>query len=370
MAGASKYEIEYGRQGFTLGTGIVREVATNSITLNLDANAVYDFYVVAYCGECYGDYGTARYRTQCADPVNTPYYEDFDYYGDDPYHIANSTSKPTEIYNDLTGYFGWSSVTLPQCWRFTPEGSAIGNWDATNNTTKNNSVPKYWLTRTSGYSVSGNAFAVATGSGQQGTVTEAVAKIAYVVLPMMDKPLAYLNMSFNYRFNASGYGNAEIGYCTTPEDPESTYVPLYLIDRTRTSITTAPLDINLYDYGYDQGICDTTHNKYLVIKDWYTGSYGWNSNVTFYMDNLSVVEEQCRRPLICSAPEFIGDSVRYTWIDVPGCESYTIEYGLIGFERGHGTIVNVPASRHSLTIGGLLANKQYDIYLLGTRRFS
>ena len=358
LAGASKYEIEYGRQGFTQGTGTVREVTTNSITLNLDANAVYDFYIVAYCGECYGDYGTARYRTLCADPVNTPYYEDFDYYGDDPYHIANSTDKPTRMYNDLTGYFEWSTATLPQCWRFTPEGSATGDWVDANATTKNNSVPKYWLTRTSGYSVTGNAFAVATGSGQQTTVTEAVAKHAYVVLPMLDKPLAYLSMSFNYRYYSADVGNTQIGYCTTPEDPASTFVSLNHLARGRTSITTAPVSLNFYDLG----LCDTTHNKYIVIHDWYTGSNGWNSGVTFYMDNLSVVEEQCHRPLICADPEFIGDSVKYTWIEVEGCQGYTIEYGLIGFERGHGTFVNVPAGRNSITLGGLLANKQYDIY--------
>lgn len=68
------WEVEYGPQGFVLGSGTVVETGGNSFAIYeleqqgmLQPNTWYDFYVRSVCeGDVYGDWDSVHYRTFCA----------------------------------------------------------------------------------------------------------------------------------------------------------------------------------------------------------------------------------------------------------------------------------------------------------------
>ncbi|MBQ0015968.1 MAG: fibronectin type III domain-containing protein, partial [Bacteroidales bacterium] len=295
------------------------------------------------------------YRTSCNDPVQVPYYEDFESYPYDPSRIAAGTAVRRDYpYNDAYGYIPSTQSLLPECWRFFPEPSTIGNWDGANATTKHQSVPKYWLTQ-GDIHYSGNTLALATGgTNNAGTwsATQANARPIYAVLPLMDEPLCRLNIAFKYRYYGSGVGQTQVGYCTTPENPAATFVSMQGLTNTATGYT----DLN-FNYGA-KGLCDTTQDYYIVIKHWYTGDNGWNSNTTVYIDNLSITRDACLRPLICQAPQVIGDSVTISWMGNEDAVGYSVKVSRGIYESYY---YRVGADVRSITIGGLSSQQDYDV---------
>lgn len=69
------WEVEYGPQGFELGSGTVVETDVNYFSIAeieslglLQPNTVYEFYVRAVCeGDLYGEWDSESYRTYCAE---------------------------------------------------------------------------------------------------------------------------------------------------------------------------------------------------------------------------------------------------------------------------------------------------------------
>ena len=93
---AQSYEMEYGLQGFTLGTGSYELVqGTSQSIMGLDPATTYDFYVRAVCSQ--GDYApwkkfTFTTMTSCPAPSNL-----------NSYHISGSCNSGT-----ATRGFSWS----------------------------------------------------------------------------------------------------------------------------------------------------------------------------------------------------------------------------------------------------------------------
>ena len=83
-AAAYEYQIEYGRQGFTPGTGILLTAYdTTTFIENLDMGVGYDFYIRAICGSDTSTWNSATLFTNC-DTITLaelPYFEDFESYG-------------------------------------------------------------------------------------------------------------------------------------------------------------------------------------------------------------------------------------------------------------------------------------------------
>lgn len=74
-----------------------------------------------------------------------------------------------------------------------------------------------------------------------------------------------------------------------------------------------------------------------------------------------VMVPQCISPINLSETNLSFDTVTLNWDDLNDVDSFTVEYGLSGFEQGSGT--SVETSVNTLTITGLTANTGYDYYV-------
>jgi len=132
-----KYELEYGIEGFTQGSGTLLDVQSNGVISITDfqPNTTYDFYYRANCsGNDYGDYKFAQYTTlsSCPEPTNVSvsyqsgscsngsasYYFNWDYYsgadivnysvsirstGQEPYSSFTTTNTHISLTNFYCG---------------------------------------------------------------------------------------------------------------------------------------------------------------------------------------------------------------------------------------------------------------------------
>jgi len=70
---------------------------------------------------------------------------------------------------------------------------------------------------------------------------------------------------------------------------------------------------------------------------------------------------QCIAPINLNATDLTSNSSTVQWDDLNDAVSYTVEYGISGFEQGSGT--SVMTTESSLILNGLSANTTYDFYV-------
>ncbi|MDT0559082.1 fibronectin type III domain-containing protein [Ichthyenterobacterium sp. W332] len=78
-------------------------------------------------------------------------------------------------------------------------------------------------------------------------------------------------------------------------------------------------------------------------------------------DDDDAMVPQCVNPINLEESNITFDSVALSWDDLNNTNSFTVEYGLSGFEQGSGTTIN--STENSLLLTGLTANTTYDYYV-------
>ena len=108
-----------------------------------------------------------------------------------------------------------------------------------------------------------------------------------------------------------------------------------------------------------------TDNYYLVFC--FVRPY--QSDLTSYptaIDSICITPVQCYKPMALSRRMLQGGCVQLSWKDynIPRNTMWIVEYGPIGFSRGHGNTLN--SYTDSITICGLVNDHIYDFYVSGT----
>lgn len=298
--GETQWQVQYGANGFTLGTGTtVSPVTTNPYTLTgLAANTTYQYYVR---GECPGPEfsswsGPFTFKTLCNDV--TTFTENFD---------------------------TWPSGTnsLPDCW------SRAGSSTSTYITTGANTP----------MSPSNRLYMFAT-SGADG----------YAIMP----PVSNLQAGTN-RLRFKAYATASprdliVGYMTNSADVSS-FVALQTFTIAGTVIANTQ-EYVVYPTGVPAGV------NTLALKN--VGFTGASS--TFYIDDVAwELIPACANPTGVSSSAVTSTSASIAWTGNPTDVSWEIEYGAPGFTLGTGTIV--PAATNPFTITSLASSTTYQYYV-------
>lgn len=320
--GIDGWTVEYGRSGFTFGTGTVVSVEDTGhgvgriLITGLAAGASYDVYVWSTCP--YGEAGVAfaTFSTACSTIDSLPYVENFDSYG-----------------------VGTAEYTPPVC--------GIPCWHRLDNATQYH------------YGIVGNPTQWPTGA-RSGSgflyyyfppTTSNYADWLISVLPPVNTvlhPIETLQLSFWVKMdNVYSTGNIEVGVMTDPL-ADSTFVP---VDTVSTSgIIYEHKEINLSGYGGS--------GAYIALR------FRRNPSAIshYFVDDVKV--EQIP---VCTPVEYITlldadtNALTITWSETGTSSSWRVEYGLHGFTPDSGTFEMVRTL--PFTIRGLAPTTEYDIYV-------
>lgn len=298
--GESQWQVQYGLNGFTLGTGtIVSPVTTNPYTLTgLTANTTYQYYV----------------RGECSGPEFSSWSGPFTFKT-----LCNGVTTFTENFDT------WPSGTnsLPDCW--SRAGSSTSTYITTGSTapmTPSNRLYMFANTGTDGYAI----------------------------MP----PVSNLQAGTNrLRFKAwatSSPRNLIVGYMTNPADVSS-FVALQTFTIAGNVVANTQ-EYVVYPTGVPAGV--TT----LALKN--TGFTG--SSSTFYVDDVAwELIPACANPTGVSASAITSTSASIAWTGNPTDVSWEIEYGAPGFTLGTGTIV--PAATNPFTLTALASSTTFQYYI-------
>ena len=311
------YEIEYGPEGFTLGTGTTVTSLTPSVTITgLSASSGYDVYVRALCSDVDNSPWSfaTNFRTICG-IYHVPFVEDFESYG--------------------TG----SSNGIDPCWV-----------KGTNSTT---AYPYPYST--------------AAINGQRGlyfyayhpSSSTSTAYFSYVALPEFNVGVDSLELSFLMkRYSSTGtYYTSRllVGVMSDPSDI-STFVGVDTIDmQSDPAGSIREVVVSLAGY--------TGTGRHLALYNevpplYGTGSYSYSY---VYVDDINVnIVSPCGRPYDLQA-NVTNNSITLDWVDTVGATQWQIEYGPEGFALGSGTTVT--ATQKPFTITGLAPSTLYDVYV-------
>jgi Secretion system C-terminal sorting domain/GEVED domain/Ig-like domain CHU_C associated/Fibronectin type III domain len=298
--GETQWQVQYGANGFTLGTGTtVSSVTTNPYTLTgLTANTTYQYYVR---GECSGPEfsswsGPFTFKTLCNDV--TTFTENFD---------------------------TWPSGTnsLPDCW--SRAGSSTSTYITTGATAPMSPSNRLYMFATSG----------ADG---------------YAIMPPVSNLQAGTNRLRFKAYATTSPRDLIVGYMTNSADVSS-FVPLQTFTIAGTAIANTQEYVVL-PTGVPAGV------NTLALKN--VGFTGASS--TFYIDDVTwELIPACANPTGLSSSAITSTSASIAWTGNPTDVSWEIEYGAPGFTLGTGTIV--PAATNPFTITSLASSTTYQYYV-------
>ena len=298
---ATSWVVEYGVEGFTLGTGDVVTVTDTFVTLTslLDATH-YDVYVKAVCGGgSYSNPWMTTFLTSCL-PMSLPYSQNFDSYG------TGSTAEFVDCWNRFNNYS--TSTNYP----YVSSSYAVSG---------NNSL--YFYNTSSTYSVA--------------------------VLPMIDptvNPINTLQISFSMRTSATT-SKMVIGAMTNPMD-FSTFTPIDTVENTAASVfegMVVPLSSYTGNAGYVALRLLNTGTSYLAYVD------------DIYLETLP----SCPRPTQLTATASTINSVTLSWTNGGDETEWEIVYGTTGFDPE--TATPVAANTNPFTVQNLNGSTAYEFYV-------
>ena len=312
---ATEYLVEYGPQGFPQGYGTVMSVTDDSVRMySLAMMTTYDVYVSAICAS--GDTSEARmarFTTSCGEIAALPYLQNFE--------------------NCPTG--GSTSSTWVDCWyRLNNGTSSYGYPYVSSSTTYNHTTGGtkglYWY-----------------GSTTTGTYGD----YQCIILPPMDTTVFNVNsLELSFWARSSGTSYNVVFYTGVMTDPTNinSFQPVDTINvggnTTWTEYTTTFENF-------------TGHGAYLAIKAVRPSSY-WYA----YVDDIKVdVVPDCPAVSNMAVSHITPNSFEVSWDEEGSGNSWTVEYGPVGFIRGTG--LQLTASADSILITGLIPNTTYDVYV-------
>lgn len=303
--GGAGSNIEYGPQGFTLGTGTQLSVSgTSTVITGLSANTAYDVYVRDSCGV--SDFsswsGPASALTQCS-PYTAPYSQNFD---------------------------GTTDPNIDACWSVLNASNNTSAWVETENSSfdPQRSSP--------------NAIEFYNSSASSG------------LLLLVSPQFTDLDNTKQIRFFVQNEGSSSyvsdliVGTMTNPTDT-STFTPYDTIANSQMSSNWLEVVIPFNNYsGTDQ---------YVAF------AHGLNSTFDYiFMDDFSYeVIPACPAPTLLTASNVTSSSADLGWTHASGATTYDIEYDTTGFTLGTGTTVSGVSNPYTLT--GLSGNTSYDYYV-------
>ena len=310
-ANASGYIVEIGPRYFTPGDTTVNQILTTtgtSIILNgLTHSTSYDVYVYTECtsiGATSIASQVLMFQTACDAITELPYFTDFE-------NIMSPGSSATDV--------------MPNCW--TSESLA-------------GTMPHIYYTTTGGYTSSPTHCLYFYSEG-------------VAVLPQFGVPLDTLMVSFyDYNSTTAAYG---------------------LVIGTVDSLTPGfsasftGIDTIIFENGIGNGYNVVSYltdyagtSPYIAIKNFNTVST--STYAYHYIDDLTVdYVPSCIAPQHVHTTLLLDNQADLVW-NVSQAAGYNVEYGLHGFTPGTGTVLTT--TTRSISITGLTAQTQYDVYLV------
>jgi hypothetical protein len=311
---ATTWDIQYGPEGFTLGTGTVVNVTSKPYTLTgLNPDTPYDWYVKAHCTSCnssYSDWST--FRTECS-AKSAPYFDDFEA------HTATTSAI-------------WGN-----CWSTDPSNTIT---DYSWNLTDNGTTPSNNTGAPSAYSGSKYGYTEAEG-GTSGDIAELYSP--YIDLTGLTHP----SLTFFYHMYGSAMGNLHIDI----NDGSSWNNDEATINGQQQTVQSDPWYQKTVDLASYSG----------VIRVRFRAERGSSYPGDICIDDFKIDEYSCPAPSNLETPVITSTSARLGWTENGSASSWQIEYGPKGFTPGNGTTVTTNSNPYILT--GLSSSTDYDWYI-------
>jgi hypothetical protein len=300
---ATTWNIEYGVQGFTPGTGstIVSGVTSNPYTLtSLMPATAYEYYVQSDCGATNGVStwtGPFAFITECVEVDN---------------FVENFDTTPT------------GSGNLPICW------SKVG--------TSNNV-----------YVNTGSNAPMSPANRLYMNISTTTT--AFAVMPPVSNLQANTHRLRFKTYCTSANKVLSVGYFTTPGD-ETTYVEIEPFQLPSTALSSTQ-EFTVVPMNIPVGVNQLVFN--LVA----------GATTTAYIDDVKwEVNSSCVEPSDLTASAITNNGATLGWTNGGPETMWDIEYGLSGFALGSGTMVNgITTNPHILS--GLTSNTEYEFYVRG-----
>ena len=303
---ANQWQIEYGPQGFTPGTGSTTTAATNNgyQLMGLSPNTAYDIYIRANCGG--GFYST---------PVSGNFFTD----------CASITAADLPYGDNFDSYASTADASINPCWR--RGGNVAG------------SVMPYITNRQAS---SGRNALRFDGSDS---------RYCYVALPRYDGSVTSLGLSLDlYRIADGNHnGTVRVGVMTDPSDPST-----FQLVRTISTLYTGRWETYDVEFASYQGT-----GRYVAVFS----NNASTSEATAIVDNITLrVTPSCQRPTSPVVLSASAHSATLSWVSQYGNpRGWQLEYGPRNFTRGTGLTTMTATTTATLT--GLNADYDYDVYI-------
>lgn len=310
-AGGSEeaWNIEYGPVGFEQGTGTVVAADANPFTVTGLADATsFEFYVQANCGTTVSEYSlSATATTECL-PKATPYEENFDSYSGSSYSAAG---------------------VIPNCWV-----SYTGN-------TNKNYAPHV-------NTGSNSAFNYAQSGKGLGFYSNSSGSNSFAILPMFERPLSTMTVSFWRRMESASQGVLTVGYVTDVTDPVNSYTVVATIPSVTTSNNDYSVDFSAFEGEFPAGA--RIAFRWFKESTWYTCA----------IDNVSITstaDATCLPVTDITADNITYNSAVLTW--TPGADqtAWTVAYKAADDAEWTTVQTNEP----TVTLTGLAAVTEYEV---------
>ncbi|MBR5784942.1 MAG: fibronectin type III domain-containing protein [Bacteroidales bacterium] len=299
----SSFVVEYGLNGFAVGSGSFDTTNTASLTLHgLQAQTAYDVYVYRLCdgGELSIPSSVVSFTTTCAEVVNLPFTETFDTWS--------------------TGV----SAAIPQCW---------------NRLSGSTSIQYVYASPSQSLSSPNSLYMKGTNS-----------KFSAIILPKFATAIDSLKIAFDVkRTNGPVQHALHVGVITNVADI-NTFQPLDTIIPTQNNVWQS-VEALLDNY---QGV-----GGYIAIK-LPPGMYP-----EYYIDNLEVdLIPLCVAPTDVVSASNVSEALVVDWTEAGTATQWEICYGPDGFNpySGQGNIIT-GISSHPYTIQNLSNDTTYNVYV-------
>ena len=298
----ASYDIEYGPQGFTHGTGITVTSTTDSVVITgLNASTYYDVYVRAHCSATDVSPWSFSYNfaTACG-PVSLPFFYDME--------------------NFPTG----STAALPLC------------WNRTNNCTGSYDYYPYVYNTTYSHSGSNSLYYYLSSSSSYPSQE-------IMAFPEIDTLETAINaVEVNCWARVASYPGRHLilGVMTDPNDLTS----FTAVDSVTLTATMTEYSMNTSSY--------TGHGNFIALR------VDYDTTVAFsvYVDDLFIgAMSACPRVYDLTVSDGTTNSVVLGWTDTIGSSQWVVEYGQLGSE----TTTTIPANTNPFTLTGLTPNTNY-----------
>lgn len=304
---ATQWQIEYGPEGFALGSGTQISASTNNFTIqNLTPSTSYDFYVRSVCGTSNSEWSSkVNCKTRC-EAKTAGYTTSFE--GD---NLSTGNSCWRRLYPKSRSHIPDSFITVMQ---------PMNNPSAQNGT--------------AGVMIWGHPNSTAPTHLERIFVSPRIADLNNQKI-----------ISFWMLIQAGSMESITIGTLSDPDD-STTFTPFRQLLPPFNASQWVKVIVDFSSY--------TLSDQFIGIRQ----KSGANSSARLYFDNFSYYENPCLQPNVLGSEQISATAVKLNWqSNDPTITEWQIEYGVSGFTPGNGIVVNV--NSNPFVLNGLQENLTY-----------